>query len=38
MCLTKLGLAEVLYKFTYFDYLRTSFKANVKLVVRKRNV
>ena len=23
---------------TYFDYLRTSFKANVKLVVRKRNV
>ena len=23
---------------TYLDYLRTSFKANVKLVVRKRNV
>ena len=26
------------YKSTYFDYLRTSFKANVKFVVRKRNV
>ena len=26
------------YKSTNFDYLRTSFKANVKLVVRKRNV
>ena len=26
------------YKSTYFDYLRTSYKANVKFVVRKRNV
>ena len=26
------------YKSTYFDYLRTSFKANVKFVIRKRNV
>ena len=26
------------YKSTNFDYLRTSFKTNVKLVVRKRNV
>ena len=26
------------YKSTYFDYLRTSFKVIVKFVVRKRNV
>ena len=30
--------SSTVYKSTYFDYLRTSFKANVKLVVRKRNV
>ena len=30
--------SSTVYKSTHFDYLRTSFKANVKLVVRKRNV
>ena len=30
--------SSTVYKSTYFDYLRTSFKANVKLVIRKRNV
>ena len=30
--------SSTVYKSTYFDYLRTSFKANVKCVVRKRNV